>query len=89
MRWVHPVNKILLLIKAQTFHQAKAAARERKIYISDLCAINPSEFRARAEESQLLAVQRWFNESTAADCPKGGFPVGTLLFFKPENPLTP
>ncbi len=79
-------QKILLIIKAETFTQVKAAARERRIYISDLCALNRTEFRARAEIGQLLAVQRWFNESTPDDCPPGGFPIGTLLFFKPENP---
>jgi len=78
------VNKILLIIKAETFHQAKQSARQRGIHISDLCASSTKEFRARTDKKNLLSTQRWFLEPWKIQ--KGfGFPIGTLLFFKPEE----
>lgn len=77
-------SKILLIIKAQTFHQAKQAARQRGIHISDLCVSGTREFRARTDKKNLLSTQRWFLEP--GECRKNtGYSIGTLLFFKPEE----
>lgn len=80
-------NKILLIIKAQTFHEVKTAARQRGIHISDLCLASESSkdwFRARTDKKNLLPVQQWFLEPSECQ-EKTGFPLGTLLFFKQEE----
>jgi len=76
---------ILLIIKADSFHQAKSAARQHQVPIHDLAKNggNLNEFRARTENIHALAVQRWSNETELSDClPKIGFPPGTLLFYR-------
>jgi hypothetical protein len=80
------MSKILLLIKAETFEQAKSAAKSRKIHATDLCHMNKNEFRARTETSNIVSVQKWYNENDEKDViHKYGFPIGTLLFFKLED----
>jgi hypothetical protein len=77
---------ILLLIKAESFHEAKTAARQRHVPIHDLAKNggNLNEFRARTEEAHALNVQRWFFE--AGECRPGlGYPPGTLLFYRLTN----
>jgi hypothetical protein len=80
------MSKILLIIKAETFEEAKSAAKNRGIHITDLCNLNSREFRARTETTNALTVQKWYNESAAnwhdIVIPGFGFPVGTLLFFR-------
>lgn len=74
------MEKIMLLIKAETFQQAKSAAAQRGIHITDLCAMSKAEFRARTHEKNLLPVQRWYNE--AGNFHSGfGYEIGTLLYF--------
>ena len=76
--------KIQLLIKADTFTQAKTAAAKRGIHISDLCALNKNEFRARTDMRNVIPVQKWFAEDGKIT-PGFGYDPGTLLFFKLED----
>jgi hypothetical protein len=79
------MNKILLLIKAETFHQAKEAANSRGIHITDLMALHPTEFRARTRKNNLLSIQKWYNEEETIVPGGFGFATGTLLFFNLEQ----
>lgn len=79
------MSKILLVIKAETFHQAKSALRKHKIYAADssIYTVNSKEFRARTDAGNILAVQRWYQEREPI-IPDYGYPIGSLLFFRPE-----
>ena len=74
---------IQLFIKADSFHQAKSAARQHQVPIHDLAKNggNLGEFRALTETTHALAVQRWFNEPSECK-PDIGHPQGTLLFYR-------
>jgi hypothetical protein len=75
------MSKLVLIIKAETFVQAKEAANARGIHLTDLCVINPKEFRARTDDKNTARVQKWFLEPGI--CRTGtGYPIGTLLFFR-------
>lgn len=86
------MSYILLLIKAETYHQVKAAARNRGIYVPDNSILKENSaqfesntFRALTDQKNLPQIRNWFNERTQV-IRRYGYPPGTLLFFKENSP---
>jgi hypothetical protein len=76
-------SQILLIIKAPDERQAKLFARERKVFLRDICPGDLGCFRARTGISNIVPVQKWFSEP--GEClEKTGYPAGTLLYFNVE-----
>lgn len=86
-----PTGAVFLVIKAQSWPEARQEAQKRGIAIIfvDYLVKDWDQIAAETCESNLLKVQQWYNEP--GELGDDGYPFGTLLFFnrKPPDQLEP